>query len=394
MQQYRPILNSIAAQQSTLLRRLTDWSKINSFTENPAGVAMQIDAISKVAANLGGEMKILNLPPWIGIDARGVEKENPVGPALSVIKRPDAPLHVFLCIHADTVYPKNFPAEVRGEKLFGPGVADAKGGLVVMLAALEALEQSPFASRIGWEMLVNPDEEIGSPSSADLFTQAASRNDFGLLFEPALPDGALVDRRKGSGHFSLIVRGKSAHAGRDFASGRSALVAAADAVLKLHALNSARVTVNIGSIDGGGPANVVPDLAIVRINCRTTEIEDEMLLRNGFDRVVAELNQRDGITAELHGKFAAPPKILSPANQALLDSAVIAARDLGMNIATRPSGGTCDGNRLAKMGLPNIDSLGVVGGNLHSPDEYMEIPSLVHRAQIATLLLLRLAEKS
>ena len=199
----------------------------------------------------------------------------PLGQAIAITKRPKAPLRILLNIHLDTVYPPDSSFQAVREEvgtLHGPGVADAKGGLAVMLTALEALERSPNAERIGWRVLLNPDEEIGSPGSASLLADTARDCQFGLLFEPALPDGALVNRRRGSGNFSIIVRGRAAHVGRDFEAGRSALVAAAKISLQLHSLNQSLpgVTLNVGAIDGGGPANVVPDLAICRINIRTT----------------------------------------------------------------------------------------------------------------------------
>src|SRR6185503_18576279 len=99
------------------------------------------------------------------------------------------------------------------------------GGIVVMLTALRALERSPFAEKIGWEVLLNPDEEIGSPNSSALLVEAARRNHLGLIFEPAMSDGSLVGSRKGSGTFTATIKGRAAHAGRDFANGRSAILA-------------------------------------------------------------------------------------------------------------------------------------------------------------------------
>ena len=163
--------------------------------------------------------------------------------------------------------------------LNGPGVADAKGGIVVMLHALQALEASPLAEHIGWEVLLNPDEEIGSPGSRPLIDSIAPRCDFGLLFEPALGDNQLVSWRKGSGNFSLLVRGRSAHAGRAFAEGRNALVAAAKVVQAISDLNTdPEVTFNVARIDGGSPMNVVPDLAIVRANVRVRTADELSLI--------------------------------------------------------------------------------------------------------------------
>ncbi len=320
----------------------------------------------------------------------------PLGEAISFMKRPGAGVKILLNIHMDTVYaPEAGFAKVKEAegKLVGPGVADAKGGLAVMLTALEALERSEHAQRVGWTVVINPDEEIGSPGSAGLLAELAKGHQFGLLFEPALPDGALVERRRGSGNFSIVVRGRAAHAGRDFAAGRSALLAAAKLALELHGLNASLpgVTVNVGSIDGGAPANVVPDLAVCRINIRTTEPADEVRVKGEVEKLVADLNRMDGIRAELHGHFASPPKILDERTGRLLGAIVSCGKELGMNLGTRASGGASDGNRLMAAGLANIDSLGVRGDRIHSSEEYLIPQSLPERAQLTALLMLKIA---
>jgi glutamate carboxypeptidase len=407
VQHEKPILDWIAAQDIRMRDRLIEYARINTFTNNIAGLE-QFAALMKIhAAVLDGEITEHQLPPYTTIDSRGNPSSVPLGPAISIIKRPEASRRILLAIHMDTVYPPDDPAHdvtsplddatsLLDGKLTGPGVADAKGGLVVMLTALEALERSDVAKNIGWQVLINPDEEIGSPGSAALFSRAARNNHLGLLFEPALADGALVDRRRGSGNFSVVIRGRSAHAGRDFAKGRSAVVAAAGLTTQLHALNAAipGVTVNIGAIEGGGPPNVVPDLAICRLNIRTTETADETKVMSAVKTLLEQLNDQEGIRAQLHGNFSSPPKIPDERGQALLDATLRCGRELGLNLQTRPSGGACDGNRLAADGLPNVDSLGVRGGDIHSPDEYMFLDSLTERAQLCALLLMRIASGS
>ena len=132
-------------------------------------------------------------------DSAGSAVREPLGKALLIRKRPEAPLRLLLCCHTDTVYPSDHPFQksvrIADNILRGPGVTDAKGGLVVMLLALEAFERSPWSAKLGWEVLINPDEEIGSPGSAPLLIQAAKRNDLGLIFEPSFPDGNLAGAR-------------------------------------------------------------------------------------------------------------------------------------------------------------------------------------------------------
>jgi glutamate carboxypeptidase len=386
----------IATQRPHMVRRVIDWSNVNSYSFNVPGLKQLGEIIEREFSVLGGVIQWHDLSPAVVIDSRAQPIHLPLGRAMTITKRPGARLRILLNIHLDTVYPPDSPFQSAGQEagnVRGPGVADAKGGLAVMLTALEALERSGKGEGIGWQVLINPDEEIGSPGSGGLLVAAARDHQFGLLFEPALPDGALVDRRRGSGNFSIVVRGRAAHAGRDFAAGRSALLAAAKISLKLHAINQTLpgVTVNVGAIDGGAPPNVVPDLAICRINVRTTQLADEQIVTNVVENLVSELNSSDGISAELHGQFASPAKIPDERTLRLLDAIVSCGKELGMTLATRSSGGASDGNRLAAAGLPNVDSLGVRGDLIHTPNEYMIPDSLVERAQLAALLMLKIA---
>jgi len=392
----KDILDWISGQQPRMVQRVVEWAGINSYSFNVAGLKKLCGVIERDFSVLGGEVRRHELPAATFLDSRAQVVSKPLGEAISFTKRSGAGVRILLNIHMDTVYAPELGFEKVKEaegKLVGPGVADAKGGLAVMLTALEALERSEHAHRVGWTVVINPDEEIGSPGSAGLLAELAKGHQFGLLFEPALPDGALVERRRGSGNFSIVVRGRAAHAGRDFAAGRSALLAAAKLSLELHGLNASLpgVTVNVGSIDGGSPANVVPDLAVCRINIRTTELADEARVRGAVERLVADLNRMDGIRAELHGHFASPPKILDERSGRLLEAIVGCGKELGMNIATRASGGASDGNRLAAAGLPNIDSLGVRGDRIHSSEEYLIPESLPERAQLTALLMLKIA---
>jgi glutamate carboxypeptidase len=379
------ILAPIDAKVPRMIERLIEWAEINTGSTNIDGIARFAEQPKRELERLGAAVKQIPL-------ANGAV-------ALSAVKRPGAPFRVFLCIHMDTVYPPDHPFQTctRMEEaaLQGPGVADAKGGILVMLAALEAFEQSPLAARLGWEVLLNPDEEIGSQNSLPLLEEAAQRNNVGLLFEPATADGALIDRRKGSGTFTLTVHGRAAHVGRNFDGGRNAIVALAHASVALDELNRRLngVTVNPGVIEGGSAANVVPDRATLKFNVRTTTNEDEPLLRRHIDQILADLNARDGIRTELSGKLTSPPKIPDAAGRALMDLIGRCGRELNLPIQWRPSGGACDGNKLAAAGLPNVDTLGPCGGNLHSEREFVLLDSLGQRAKLATLALLHLAEK-
>ncbi|MEX0776531.1 MAG: hydrolase [Phycisphaeraceae bacterium] len=407
------ILSWIDAQQERMLRLVRQWSAINSHTGNVAGVTRMVAAARSAFAPLGGTQRLVRLPAYESIGNDGATRLTPVGPALSIRKRPRARRSVLLCIHTDTVYPPANPAaapkratqkrnaaettQLKGNILRGPGVADAKGGLVVMLVALQALEKSDAAEKLGWEVLLNPDEEIGSSSSRSLLEQAAGRHQVGLLFEPALDDaGTLAAARRGTGNFAIVVRGRSAHAGRDFAAGRNALAAAAELAVGLHQLNRqlADITINVARLDGGGPLNVVPNLAILRFNVRITQPDQAQPVQRCINDLVAQINQHDGISAELIGRFGNMPKLFDQPHIELFNLVAQCARDLGRPVRWHDTGGVCDGNRLAAAGLPNVDSLGVCGGGLHSADEYMLVDSLTQRAKLAAVVLMRLASEA
>jgi glutamate carboxypeptidase len=391
-------LTWIDSQRDAMRDRVIEWCNINSYTYNVAGVNRVGEQAAKALQSLGAEIEWIDVPPAESIDHRGQTTTQPLGKSLRARKRSNTSRKVFLGIHLDTVYPPDQPFQnvrtIDVNTLNGPGVIDAKGGLVVMLTALAALERSDLANQIGWEVLLNPDEEIGSPGSAHLLVESARRNQIGLVFEPAIGDGNLVDSRKGSGNFTIVVHGKAAHAGRDFSAGRNAIVALSEIVTKLHALNDTLpgIIINIGKIDGGGAVNVVPDLAIARVNVRTTLPEDESKLREQFNRILAEANQRNGIHATLHGGLSSPPKPLDSKSRTLLDHILACGRELGLNLSSQPSGGTSDGNKLAAAGLPVIDSLGPRGGKLHSPEEFLYIDSLPERAKLTALVLMKFAD--
>jgi glutamate carboxypeptidase len=244
--------------------------------------------------------------------------------------------------------------------------------------------------------LINADEELGSPGSASLLAEAAARNDVGLLFEPALDEaGTLAGARKGSGNFTVVIRGRAAHAGRQFAAGRNAVAAAARLAAACDGLNRAgrEVTVNVAALHGGEAFNVVPDLAMLRLNARVATAADADWLTTGLAELVAEANAAEGFSAALHGGFHCPPKPFDEPIRGLFDRVRACGDALGLALTAEPTGGVCDGNKLAAAGLPNLDTLGVRGGRIHSPEEYLVVASLAERAKLTALVLADLAER-
>lgn len=398
---YTPMTELLAfleGRENAMVELLSRLAGVNSFSHNPAGLSAVADLLQREFAVLRPDRaERIALPAAETLSATAEVLHAPVGDLLSFSKRPAAPLQVLLVIHYDTVYPPEHAfRSVRGdeaETLRGPGVADAKGGIVVMLNALLALERSPQAANIGWHVLLNPDEEIGSPGSAAELARAAGSAHLALVFEPAPTATTLVTRRKGSGNFSVVFRGRAAHAGREIEKGRNAVLAAARFALEATAAISAipEATINVSKVDGGGPTNVVPDLAILRFNVRVVTPEQQRQVEARLEELMQAANRQDGITAAMHGHFSSPPWVMHSRGLELFERLRETGRELGLTLEATSSGGASDANKIASTGLPVLDSLGPVGSDIHSDQERVSVASLVERAKLSAALMLKLA---
>ncbi len=404
----RDALGWIEEQEPALCRRIAAWAEISSGTFDRDGIHELGESVEALAAPLCDRVERVPLAPFETVDDDGTRVSTPLGDAWIYRRRPDAARQVLLAVHLDTVFGVDHPfravtgpvtddPELPGRRILrGPGVCDAKGGLALLWAALEAFERERPDDATGWTVLLNPDEEIGSPGSAPLLAAEAQDADFGLVFEPALPDGALAGARKGSGNFQLVARGRAAHVGRAFDEGRSAIHTLAALVhrLAVYGAETPGVIANVGFLRGGGAVNVVADFAIARCNVGVDDAEAQTRVETLLAAWCAEAGARDGVEVELHGGFASPPKPLAPGARQILDALTRCAEPLGIAIETRDTGGVCDGNKLAAAGLPNVDTMGPVGGNIHSEREYLDLDSLVPRAQLVASLLLGFARGS
>ena len=387
-----PLLERLDGDGESLVARAESWSAINSGSFELPGLAAMRATLLDTVSELPTTPEAINLQPSQRVRPDGEVIDVQHGASIRVRVRPDAPIQVALTGHYDTVFPASHPFQApwrEGEVLRGPGVADMKGGIAVMLAALQAYEQLPGEKCVGYEVLLSPDEEIGSMGSAPLLAALGKRAHLGMTYEPAMADGALVDQRKGSANFHLAVRGRAAHVGRAFDDGCSAVIAAAEAALALNKLNGQRdgVTFNVGAIDGGGAVNVVPERAVLRFNIRVPDAESAIWAEAEVRRIAREADARDGIDAHLHGGFTRPPKPLNDQQRTMVSWTRQAGAVLGLDLQFRPSGGVCEGNNLAAAGCPNIDTLGPCGGGLHSDEEFAVISSFAERAKLSFLLL-------
>jgi glutamate carboxypeptidase len=330
-------------------------------------------------------------------DAPGV---NPAGVrCLRVRMRPEAPHQVFLCGHYDTVFEEDSPfREARwldARTLNAPGAADMKGGLVTILAALQAFEACGGGEALGWEVLITPDEETGSFGSVGLLRGAAERHGFGLVFEPARPNGDIVHSRKGTGNFVATCRGRAAHAGKEGHDGRNAIVGLSRFLLEAAKLPSelSGVLLNVGHIRGGGAAvNIVPAFAEALLDIRVTRMAERAQVMERLRALASAASVPEGLKVELGGAWNRPPKECLPPEPVVYESWRSAAARLGLApFSWVHAGGASDGNFLCEGGLPSLDGLGPLGEGLHSDREICRVDTIAPRAQIAALVLREIA---
>ncbi|HAT6978914.1 TPA: hydrolase [Legionella pneumophila] len=395
---YKEIINSIDNHQTIMVEQLHQFCEINSGTTNLTGLAVMAETLCSAFKPIADTTELIKLPPLSVIDMTGNTVTQSCGDALFISKRPHLKRRILLSGHMDTVYSASNPFQklsyLDANQINGPGVADMKGGLIVILHALAAFENTKFAEEMGWDVLINSDEEIGSPASGSLFKELAHRYQAALIYEPAMtPKGTLAKNRKGSGKLTLVATGRAAHAGRAFDEGRNAICYLAEAVTAVHALNGQRngVTINVGKIAGGEALNVVPDKAVAQLDVRISLPEDEIWVRDELNRIIKQLERSD-YSLSIHGIFGRPVKRVCSGTERLFHRIQKIGEMLGLTIDWKDSGGCCDGNNLAHYGLAVLDTLGVRGGNIHSSDEYILLDSLSERAALSALLLIDLAQ--
>jgi len=302
---------------------------------------------------------------------------------------------ILLSGHLDTVHDpagsfRELAISSDGKKATGPGCVDMKGGLVIALHALEVLHALGVPVR--WSFILNSDEETGSFHSDRALRNAAASHDVGLALEPAMPDGGLVVERPGSGQFMIECHGRAAHVGRDFANGVSAVNLLAERILRVARIPrpTMGIVANVGPLEGSVATNVVPDHARAWGNMRYPTTPDAEYLKSSIQALATSVNSMPRASVEV--VFNRPAKPMTPEVERLALLARGCAASLGQALPFGKTGGVCDGNNLQAAGLPTIDTLGVRGGGLHTPQEWIEISSLVERCQLLALLLCRLSK--
>ncbi|RMH12493.1 MAG: M20 family peptidase [Planctomycetota bacterium] len=388
----RKVCALIESRESALLEDLklhvetpTGGFNMPALDETRGRLASRLEALGAQTTLIPGESK----PDWL----LGSSPETGPPPTAVCARLRPGRTRILIAGHLDTVHdPKSDFRELSisadGKTATGPGCVDMKGGLVIAVAALEALEEAGLEA--SWSFLMNSDEETGSYHSLSALRSEAGKHDVGLAIEPALPGGELAIERMGAGQFMLEAHGRSAHVGRAFTEGVSAVTALARAIVAVSEMPDPQAgrILNIGPLQGGTAVNAVPDLARAWGNVRypTEAVGEEIGAM--LDALATAPDAMPSLT--VRRSFNRPAKPLTPEVEKLALKARRVAEDLGQKLPFARTGGVCDGNILQDAGLTTIDTLGVRGGGLHTPNEWIELPSIVERCKLLAVLIHRL----
>ncbi len=316
-------------------------------------------------------------------------------------RRPGNGSRLLLMGHIDTVFPPDSPFQTfrrEGDTIYGPGVADMKGGLVVMLYALKALAAADALDEAAFTVLLNSDEEMGSLSSRKYLEEEALNHDWGLVYESSGID-TMTRQRKGIGQARLVVTGRAAHSGGAHEQGLSAIKELAYKIVQIENMTNYEtgLTVNVGVVNGGEARNTISPCAEALIDLRYPQPEQGVaaveLWREIFERVYSYPVDSGEITTESYINLHRPPKIPTPESDYLLDKTIAIGRLLGQDIGIVDSGGGTDGSLTQGVGLPTIDSLGIAGSGAHSNREEARASSLAERAALSAVLIRRLTRE-
>lgn len=383
----KDLKNWLQSRQDYILRQLNRWCSINTHSFNISGINEFLKVFLEDAKELNADIQHHDLANFSCISLSGKPEICSFAPAITLTKRPNAKKKVLLCIHSDTVYAVNdgfLKCELLDHNtLKGPGVADAKGGLQVLLTGLLAYERFCPNENLGWTILLVPDEEIGSMGSFKLTQNLAKNHHIGLVFEPALPDGNLVSSRPGSIVIRLMATGKAAHAGRELEKGINAITALSHLITHInthkHRFDG---NFNIGVIKGGTAVNQVPDYAVCELNFRSNDLNKMQQVKQLLNDFISDIQGLHMAEFSIHHYCERPPKILDHDSYVLYKQLQICAKQQGLNISWKSSFGVSDANYMSSIGLATLDTLGPVGGNLHSHQEYVKLSSILERSEL------------
>ena len=365
--------------QNEAAAALSVWVALESPTNHAAGLNGMMDLVQKDVAGL--PVAIERIPGRDGLGdmvmlRAGLDNGQP---AIAVMS------------HLDTVHPvgtsaKELPVRIEGDRLYGPGVYDMKGGAWLALQAFKQVAAAGTAKR-PMVFLFTPDEEIGSPTSRKLIEEIGRASAAVLVTEPARLGGKIVTARKGVGRFDVRLEGRPAHAGSRHADGRSAIREAAHQILAIEGMTDyARgITTSVALVGGGTAANVIPQHAWFSVDCRVTTLADGAMMEN---RILGLKAHDPDVQLRITGGMNRPPYEKSAEVAGLFGKAQKVAAGIGLDLQDCPmTGGGSDGNFTAALGVPTLDGLGIDGDGAHTLQEYALISSIAPRQALIKGLL-------
>ncbi len=372
----------------TLLKRLV---KIESPSKDKYAVDRVGTFVTGECRRLGAQVKIHNQAETgnhieaVFMPSKGREESG----RDSVFPEGNGKKRILLLAHMDTVFPigtlENMPYKKKGEKVYGPGVSDMKGGIVVALMALTAaIENRSLGNQV--TALFTSDEEIGSETSRALIEKLAVQAELVLVLEPGMVDGSVKTWRKGVGEYSLRVQGRAAHAGGDHEKGCNAIEEIAHQVLFIQKMTDYEkgTTLNVGVIRGGIASNVVPDEASIEVDLRVMQPGEA----DRIDFLMKSLKPiLDGTSLEVSGGLNRPPMPFSDAIKSTFEKVKAIAASENIELRASGTGGASDANFVAPLGIPVLDGLGPAGGEYHSKHEFIFLDSLVERTKLLNAIL-------
>lgn len=291
---------------------------------------------------------------------------------------------ILLIAHMDTVFPIGTAAErpftIKDGLAFGPGVADMKASQVTLLYAMKYLYEKNDAALKNVIIILNSDEEIGSPTSRELIEEISKEVKYALVMEPARKDGSIVSSRRGGGRYTLHVHGRSAHSGVAPEEGRSAIEELAYKTIKLNHLTDHEqgISVSVGIVEGGDAVNMIPDSATGYVDVRVESDEQSLEIAKQIENICS-VPDVPGTTIDLEGGITRPPMELDDKNQKLLEIVKEVGSSFGLKVTDSHTGGGSDASFPSHLGVATIDGVGPIGGKLHNEGEYLEIDSLTER---------------
>lgn len=363
-----------------MLAGLKPWVECESPTFDAAAVDRMMDLAAYDLAAAGAEIE--RIPGRMGyggsVRARFPHKDQ---------GKPG----ILISGHLDTVHPvgtlKVNPWRIENGRCYGPGIQDMKGGNYVSLEAIRQLALAGLETPLPVTVLFTPDEEVGTPSTRELIEMEARKNKYVLVPEPARPDGGAVTGRYAIARFNVKTFGRPSHAGWALKEGRSAIAAMARKILEIESMTSDDCTFSVGVVHAGQWVNCVSSSCEAEVLSMAKRQHD---LDHGVERMLALSGEENGVRTEVSRGVTRPVWEPDDGTMALYEVTRGIASEIGFDLTHASAGGGSDGNFTGALGIPTLDSIGVRGAGLHTLGEYIDIDSLVERAQLVAGLLMRL----